>query len=47
MRAITNIQCIIAHDGTGAKNVVTAEKVCTVDQDTENSGGVCGGDSGV
>lgn len=43
MRAIANLQCMIMHDGTGAKNVVTAEKVCTVDRDPENSGGVCGG----
>lgn len=27
----------------GAQTALTAEKICTIDRDTENSGGICGG----
>lgn len=40
MRPITNMQCMIAHDPLGIANVVTAEKICTVDRNETNSGGV-------
>lgn len=46
MRPITNLQCILAHENVGSSNVVSAEKICTVDRNVANSGGVCGGDSG-